>query len=233
MVIPAMIEAFASDCRRGGLDLTYALSLDWLEEALIDPWRPPGFRRDALGILVGNTRALWPAIRQAWRRRGPSAHPVDEWCESVVTEAAQQLDAEVALRSSHRRYASGYLPLQRIAHQAGFVHLSPSHLSIHPDHGPWVALRYLVIVDHPGLPGPPPVAPDPCAGCDQPCVTALDLARRRGGRLEEHGVEGNWRDWVAVRDACPVGRPARYDDAQIAYHYAKDRRGLDTEEPGD
>lgn len=33
----------------------------------------------------------------------------------------------------------------------------------------------------------------------------------------------DWRRWLAVRDACPVGRAHRYSDAQIAYHYTKDR----------
>jgi cyanocobalamin reductase (cyanide-eliminating) / alkylcobalamin dealkylase len=35
-----------------------------------------------------------------------------------------------------------------------------------------------------------------------------------------------WRAWLAVRDACPVGREHRYGDDQIAYHYAKRRDAL-------
>jgi hypothetical protein len=31
--------------------------------------------------------------------------------------------------------------------------------------------------------------------------------------------------WIAVRDACPVGREGRYSDAQLEYHYTK-ARGL-------
>jgi hypothetical protein len=40
-------------------------------------------------------------------------------------------------------------------------------------------------------------------------------------------VERGWRAWVAVRDACPVGRASRYGDEQIRYHYAKDRGVLE------
>jgi methylmalonic aciduria homocystinuria type C protein len=34
--------------------------------------------------------------------------------------------------------------------------------------------------------------------------------------------DDDWRSWLAVRDACPVGRSARYAEEQIAYHYTKD-----------
>jgi methylmalonic aciduria homocystinuria type C protein len=35
--------------------------------------------------------------------------------------------------------------------------------------------------------------------------------------------EAGWRAWLAVRESCPVGREYRYCDAQIEYHYTKDR----------
>ena len=35
-----------------------------------------------------------------------------------------------------------------------------------------------------------------------------------------------WREWLAIRDACPVGRGARYGEQQIEYHYLKDRKTL-------
>jgi hypothetical protein len=38
-----------------------------------------------------------------------------------------------------------------------------------------------------------------------------------------------WHAWLAVRDACPVGRAHRYDDDQLRYHYAGERDALDHE----
>jgi methylmalonic aciduria homocystinuria type C protein len=89
-----------------------------------------------------------------------------------------------------------------------------------------VALRALVVVRRAGPSGSAPVAPDPCTGCEAPCLQALDHARREGERLGGQ-VEDHWRDWLAVRDACPEGRASRYPDDQIAYHYGKERRWLE------
>jgi len=216
----ATIAGIAERCRRAGLDLVHGLSLAWLDEELVG--RLAATRRDALAILVGNTKALWPIVRCAPRGRDP----VDAWCEAAVTEAARDLGASVFY--AHRRYGGQYLPLQRIAHQAGMLHLSPSHLSLHPTHGPWVALRALVVTDESGPPGPRPEAPDPCTPCEKPCLVAMEAALA-GDRGDPEG----WRRWLAIRDACPVGRASRYTDAQIAYHYTKDATWLDEGDDGD
>jgi methylmalonic aciduria homocystinuria type C protein len=39
-------------------------------------------------------------------------------------------------------------------------------------------------------------------------------------------VREQWRLWLAVRDACPVGREYRYSENQIRWHYAHDRSAL-------
>jgi methylmalonic aciduria homocystinuria type C protein len=36
-------------------------------------------------------------------------------------------------------------------------------------------------------------------------------------------VSESWRLWLAVRDACPVGRSSRYPDEQCEYHYRPSR----------
>ena len=37
----------------------------------------------------------------------------------------------------------------------------------------------------------------------------------------------NWRTWLAMRDACPIGKGVRYGEQQIRYHYLKDRSILE------
>ena len=206
-------DRIAAACRRGGLDLVHPLSLSWLDAAILDDL--PGGRPEALALLVGNTKTLWPYIQRA--RRGTD--PVERWCEQVVRDAVQGLDA--AIFHAHRRYDGVYLPFQRIAHQAGMLHLSPSRLGLHPTHGPWVALRSLIVLDEPGPDKTVEPAPDPCTPCDKPCLAAMEIA------LAGEHDEGAWRRWLAVRDACPVGRESRYGEAQIAYHYTKDPMWLD------
>jgi methylmalonic aciduria homocystinuria type C protein len=110
---------------------------------------------------------------------------------------------------AHVAYDGAFVPLQRIAHLAGFAYLAPTHLSIHPIYGPWFALRAVV-----ALPGSAiartPIAP-PCR-CAAACTSAL--ARAMSSK--------DTNLWIAVRDACPIGREHRYDDDQLHYHYTKD-----------
>ncbi len=215
----AVFARVEASCRDGGLDLAHPLSCTFIAGDLA---LPAGFRSDALGILLGNSGALWPILRRALRRGGAlPEHPVDEHTERVVSAAVAGLPAPTHTFFSHRPYGGRYLPFQRIAHRSGFLHLSPAQLSLHPRHGPWVALRALVLVDLSGPPPPAPVAPNPCSACDEPCVPAFEAALALGGTVEEH-----WEAWLAIRDACPEGRASRYDAAQLAYHYRKRREHL-------
>jgi methylmalonic aciduria homocystinuria type C protein len=158
--------------------------------------------RDAL--LVGNTRALWRPFVAAADRAHP--HPLQRYTEDTIERAC----AGRAIFYSHRRYEGAFLPFQRLAVVAGLAALAPTHLLVHPIYGPWFALRAVAIA--PGEPRhvPPRVAL-PCT-CNAACHDALAHATTRN----------SWRDWLAVRDACPIGRAHRYDDDQIAYHYTKD-----------
>jgi methylmalonic aciduria homocystinuria type C protein len=148
------------------------------------------------GLLVGNTRALWPRFV---RERTPGPDPFDRFIESLIDPLVPG-DARVFY--GHRQ---PFPPLQRIAVAAGLGSMSETHLVIHPVYGPWFALRAAIVM--PGEP-PPPVAPITSCTCGEPCRTALANAR-----------DDNWRSWVAVRDACPVGREFRYAEDQLELHY--------------
>lgn len=41
--------------------------------------------------------------------------------------------------------------------------------------------------------------------------------------MDEIRIGADWEQWLAVRDACPVGTVHRYSASQIAYHYTKSR----------
>jgi hypothetical protein len=64
------------------------------------------------------------------------------------------------------------------------------------------------------------------AGCVSDQASSLKeaiAASRFGGGGEATGlmtVAPQWRRWVAVRDACRLGRSYRYSDDQIVFHYA-------------
>jgi methylmalonic aciduria homocystinuria type C protein len=162
--------------------------------AIVDPARP-------VGLLVGNTRTLWPHFVAA---REPVPHPLDHYTEKMIGPIAD------SVFYAHRQYDGAFLPFQRIAVAAGFGALSPSNLVIHPEYGPWFGLRAVILVE-----GEPPARKPitlPCA-CGSVCLTLFDRAMITKGPTRP-------RAWVAVRDACPVGRAYRYSEEQIFHHYS-------------
>lgn len=178
-------------------------------EMLRDPDRPTA-------ILVGNTRALWPrfaAALAADAELAASGDPIELYAERTLAPVAAALGG--TLYFAHRTYGDRYLPFQRLAVVAGLAALAPSQLLIHPVYGPWFALRAVIVCA-----GAPPVTTRmsmPCRCADAGCVAAFE-------RASAH--PDDWRGWLAVRDACPVGREHRYSEQQLGYHYSKDRQFL-------
>jgi hypothetical protein len=160
-----------------------------------------------LGLLVGNTRALWPPFQAALRADPALAgdpDPLDHYCEQVVTSS---FPPGTRIYFGHRPYHGAFLPLQRLAALTGLGVIAPSHLVIHPIYGPWLALRAIVIVD-----GSPPARLPIAQPCQ--CTTACGDAFRRAQCSRDP------LDWLAVRERCAL-QAFRYSDDQIIYHYGR------------
>ncbi len=226
----ALIELVRARCASFGLDLVQPFQVAWYNDEVDDAYRLPDFgRASTLGLLIGNTRALWPRFIETLRAhplRAREDHPLDRYTTDSVEAALATLSVRWEARGAHeappRRVA-----MQRLAQIAGLAWLSPSHLSVHPTYGPWLALRAAVVLDTDG----PSVRPSPapaCDACTQACMPAFHHALAEvGDPVSAHAdIARHWPLWLAVRDACPIGRAHRYDDDQIAYHYTKDRRIL-------
>lgn len=174
---------------------------------LADPERRQGY-------LVGSTRAFWPRFLAA-RRDDPelcaSADPIDRYTELTCAKLPG-----ARLFFAHRTYGGVFLPFQRLAAAAGLGTVSPSQLVIHPTYGPWFGLRAVVLVAGELITRALPVA---ACNCATRCATAFERA------CMDRSAEP-WRSWLAVRDACCVGREHRYDDDQLEYHYTKNRTFL-------
>jgi len=169
---------------------------------------------------VGNTRALWPRFLAALGRDPGlrnATDPLDHYTESVVSKIIDALPMRASAHYAHT-LGEGLVSMSRLAELSGLAYLGPAHLAIHPVHGPWFALRALIVLDAEAPPHPEP-APNLCSACDQPCVAAMNAALRP----RAIDVARDWHEWLAVRDACPVGTESRYPDSQIRYHYTKDR----------
>ncbi len=216
-----------------GLDLVQPLSIDWYNRAVAEEYRVPHFGRpNRLAVVIGNTRALWSALaraRAADAALRATTDPVDEYCADTITDVCR---SELGDPAAWLAWFSPEPPprrvaMQTLAHVAGLASRSRSMLSVHPVFGPWIALRALVVIDREGPAGAAPELPVPCV-CRDHCGPLFDaacaaLAGRPPGRER---IEGSWRTWLAVRDACPVGREHRYSDDQCRYHYTHERRYL-------
>ena len=158
---------------------------------------------ERLGILVGNTRALWSHFTTAMRdpELAGDRDPLQRYTERTISAVFP----EARILYGHRRYGGQFLPFQRLAVAIGLGALAPNHLVIHPIYGPWFALRAVILCE--GVPPACMPIAQPCQ-CDARCVDALEAAL----------PTTDWKSWLAVRDACSL-RAWRYSEEQLRYHY--------------
>jgi cyanocobalamin reductase (cyanide-eliminating) / alkylcobalamin dealkylase len=218
-------------CAASGFDLAMPLQIGWYNDCVEGSLRVDDFGSSAnLAVVVGNTRALWSVWRAALQRDpalSASENPLDEYTTRALGKAVSSLGVRASVRFAHdtgpRRVA-----IQRAAHVAGLAYLTPTHLSVHPIYGPWIALRAVVSLALPGPRGPAPVLTQPCGGCARGCLPAFERALAATGTdaSSESSLRANWTLWLAQRDACPIGREHRYSEAQIRYHYLREAEAL-------
>jgi methylmalonic aciduria homocystinuria type C protein len=217
-----LTDRIAAALDPAGLDLVAAARTDRYDRAVpVEYHLPDVGRSDALVVVIGNTRALWPAFL-AWladdRGRLDLDDPLDAYVEGRVHDIAATLGPATEVRFAHepppRRIA-----MQRLAELSGLARIAPNQLCVHPKFGPWISLRAAIVVDTTGPPDPAQPPPDPCLGCTDACREAFRLALEAS---RDRGPRESWREWIAVRDACPVGRDHRFSDDQLTYHATVD-----------
>lgn len=228
-----IVARVTSACAEAGLDLVHAFDVGRYNAVAPPADQLQDFGASSgLGILIGNTRKLWPVFVRAVENDPAlrnSENPLDTY---VIERLANVVDRATPHRHctvlSHVTEPRAF-PIQRLAELVGFAALSPSHLAIHPLHGPWLALRAVLVFD---LPGPDAALAEPtrpCRSCSAPCLPALERAVAASGwPLTSTAIAEHATEWVLVRDVCPVGQGSRYGDAQLSYHYmpARSRIGL-------
>lgn len=186
-----------------------------------------------LVLVVGNARLLWLRFLETYRTTASlraEENPLDTYSRLHIGSAAARVATELGLRYAVR-YSFDPAPegvaISRLASLAGVGEASPVGLCVHSEYGPWFSLRAAVVFD---VEGPAPSAARPtCSTCKpRPCVAARDaMLRHSGAAFDDATFLANWRAWLAMRDACPVGVTARYSEQQIRYHYLKDRSILE------
>lgn len=216
----AYVQGVSSSLRSAGIDIVYPFTLSAALDRLFS--FPRFGHAERLGLLIGNSRALWPPlVRFAATYRGP--HPVQTYVAEHLNRALEARGVEHTVFVPHRLDYDGpngktAIAIQQLGARVGLAALGPAHLSIHPQFGPWFAYRALVEVNLPPLPQVDVERKAPCEGCPAPCVPALHEALEAGAP--------HFEPWLAVRDACPEHPEERYSEPQIRYHYTKERHWL-------
>ena len=220
-------EEIASSAAMAGLDLSAAFPVAVYNRSVPEGYSLPTFGREGpFGIVLGNGRAFWPkflgAVRESEALR-ESEHPLNDYVTATIGRLVHALPVAHEVRWAHSSEPSP-VAMQRASMIGGLAHTSPSYMSIHPEHGPWIGLRAVIVLDADWASGEPVQAPDPCTPCPKPCLEALDLAVAASKSAPVgKKVSSHWKLWLAVRDACPLGRSSRYPDEQCEYHYRSDR----------
>ncbi len=93
---------------------------------------------------------------------------------------------------------------------------------MHPVFGAWISFRVAIVVRA-------DVRDKLPSDCDKPVPELFDVTKFGGPEMAEaiealntitsDGVKENWKKWLAVRDAIPIGREHRFSEGQIRYHY--------------
>jgi methylmalonic aciduria homocystinuria type C protein len=118
---------------------------------------------DALAVLIGNTKCLWPYFIK-YIADTPSLianeQPLDTYIEHNIQSALDTLSTNSILKYrvfyshipvDHNQDDGGsyyYVAMQHCAQASGLAYLDPSsHISLHANYGPWFALRAVVVFD--------------------------------------------------------------------------------------
>ncbi len=194
----------------------------------------------AAGVLVlGNGGgALWRAFLTALGTTHAHLldhdHPLDTWLVEKLHTMAQGPLAPLDVIRTVSSSVAAPLHLNFIAVAKACGMGAPGRLGIlmHPDHGPWLALRAALFTRVP-LGSTSPLKASPCDGCPAPCHAACH------GNAVTATTDFQWRRCQAHRKldpcchtrcdarlACPVGTASAYPKEALSYHMAKNKKLL-------
>jgi hypothetical protein len=206
-----------------GLNLFGVLSIARYDALVPVSWRAAAERPGARSaVLVGAAgRALFTALGRA-PEAGLAHDPLDHYTRRVVEATVEPL-AGRAMFAFERR-GERYADFVALGRAAGLGAPSRLGLLLHPEFGPWMSLRALMLLPL-ELPETPLLdAFEPCHGCSAPCSeacpgAAVSAAGFDIGRCAEtrRRVPGCGLKCDA-RHSCVLGREHRYEDIAEAHH---------------
>lgn len=206
-----------------GLNLFGVLSIARYDACVPAPWRAAAELPDARSaVLVGAAgRALFAALGRSPEAR-LARDPLDHYTRRIVEAAAERV-AGRALFAFERR-AEQYADFVALGRAAGLGAPSRLGLLLHPEFGPWMSLRAILLLPFALAETPPLGDFDPCRGCPAPCSEACPGAALAADRFDI-GRCATTRRRVSgcalkcdARRSCVLGRGHRYADFAEAHH---------------
>jgi len=189
-------------------------------------------------VVIGNGGgAFWEAFQRGGGPATAARHdPLDTFTRTVVTEEVRSLGTELGGPVRIVFPFDGGPPalsFQHLAECAGLGRPSLLGVLVHPEFGPWIALRAALLLPF-VLDAPRPADGfDPCPTCvERPCITACPGAAVGSAGWDvpacvAHRLRGAGDGCDAgchARIACVLGRSHRYPPAALAFHQASARR---------
>ena len=225
----SVLERLSAALFLHGLDLCHPFSVAKYNRTVVGPMKLAQWEvANNLGILVANTRALWPVFLKHLANHPDWIlwpDPLDNYVQSIIENALKSFPLRYEARWDFSRDEK-LLPLQHVAEVTGFATRSVSYLSIHPKYGPWISLRAALSFDIEWPSSEPVTEVKSCSDCNPDCLSSFNAAREASKIRHPEKIAEHWPLWVATRDACTTGREYRFSDEQIEYHYTKDTRRL-------
>lgn len=209
-----------------------------VDAARFDACQPKERRTRSLQPACGTVLVLGTGGRTFWQRYaergGVAAEPRERDAGRFVSCGMRDVVGSLARRGVPSRAilaGDDRLAFARLAEAAGFGTISPvSGLLVHPEYGPWIAVRGAILVD--GRPfGAVADASitdrfQPCCSCSRPCVSACPAHVHDGAgnqdlaRCASHRHAGNCEPACSSRAACPVGASHRDGPEEFAHRHA-------------
>jgi hypothetical protein len=184
------------------------------------------------GILVGNSKRLWEKFVQHVQKQDPrllSGDLLDFYTKSTMESACCSSFSDISAYYDVYYTFQTFpfiVPFQKLADMTGFAYFDPkSYLCCHPVYGRWFAMRSLILVDF-----------EKNSSNIHELMEDLNAYQHSSNNVKKCAClvnppefEIDWRsasieDLVNMRDVCAVGKPHKYCQDQIDYHYS-DKEG--------
>ncbi len=186
-----LVDALRAALAPAGLNLVAALPVARYDREVPERFhlskRHPGAK--SLVVIGNGGRAFWDGFR-VYGEKHPEfvprePHPLDRYTTTVVERGVvpvlerESLAGRVLYPFEFEREPVSFLHLGALA---GFGARSLLGVLVHPEFGPWIALRAAVLLDS-EIESTPVTPFDPCGGCiDKPCIAACPA-----GAVSERG----------------------------------------------